>query len=66
MELATTEADRVNRLFSRAELVHERDGDRAGLEAYREVERLARAAGIQAGDEAATRADRIQERLAPR
>jgi hypothetical protein len=53
-------------MLSRAELVHERDGDSAGLEAYRELERLAKAAGIEPADEAGKRADRIEERLATR
>ena len=66
VELAATDQDRVSRLLSRAELVHERDGDSAGLEAYREVERLARAAGIELADEAGKRADRIEERLGTR
>ncbi|HEY2979814.1 MAG TPA: hypothetical protein VGJ22_01425 [Anaerolineales bacterium] len=66
VELAKTEQDRMSRLLSRAELVHERDGDSAGLEAYREVERSAKAAGIEAGDEARKRADSIEERLATR
>ena len=64
VELALTDQDRMGRLLSRAELVQERDGDSAGLEAYREVERLARAAGIELADEAGKRADRIEERLA--
>jgi tetratricopeptide (TPR) repeat protein len=62
LDLANTDQDRMTRLLSRAELVHERDGDRAGLEAYRDVERSARAAGIVA-DEAGKRADGIEERL---
>ena len=66
VELAATDQDRVSRLLSRAELVHEREGDSAGLEAYRELERLARAAGIETADEAGKRADRIEERLATR
>jgi tetratricopeptide (TPR) repeat protein len=66
VELAATDQDRMSRLLSRAELVHERDGDSAGLEAYREVERLARAAGIESADEAGKRADRIEARLATR
>ncbi len=61
--LATTDPDRMKRLFGRAELVHERDGDRAGLEAYREVERLATAAGTGPAGEAGKRADSIEERL---
>ena len=64
VELASTDQDRMSRLLSRAELVQERDGDSAGLDAYREVERLARAAGIELADEAGKRADRIEERLA--
>ena|SRR5688572_19359415 len=64
VELASTDQDRMSRLLSRAELVQERDGDSAGLEAYRQVERLARAAGIELADEAGKRADRIEERLA--
>ena len=66
VELASTDQDRMSRLLSRAELVHERDGDSAGLEAYRDVERQARAAGIEPADEAGKRADRIEERLATR
>jgi tetratricopeptide (TPR) repeat protein len=66
VELAATDQDRMSRMLSRAELVHERDGDSGGLEAYREVERLARAAGIELADEAKKRADRIEERLATR
>jgi tetratricopeptide (TPR) repeat protein len=66
VELARTEQDRLNRLLSRAELVHERDGDSAGLEAYREVERSARAAGVETADEAGKRADSIEQRLANR
>jgi tetratricopeptide (TPR) repeat protein len=66
VELARTDQDRMSRMLSRAELVHERDGDSAGLEAYRELERLARAAGIELAEEAGKRADRIEERLAPR
>ena len=64
VDLAVTEQERITRLLSRAELVHELNGDSAGLEAYREVERLARAAGIELADEAGKRADRIEERLA--
>ncbi|HZN56757.1 MAG TPA: hypothetical protein VFD71_01690 [Planctomycetota bacterium] len=66
VDLAVTEQERITRLLSRAELVHELNGDSAGLEAYREVERLAKAAGIEAADEARKRADRIEERSAAR
>jgi tetratricopeptide (TPR) repeat protein len=66
VDLAVTEQERITRLLSRAELVHELNGDSAGLEAYREVERLAKAAGIEAADEARKRADRIEERAAAR
>jgi hypothetical protein len=66
VELASTDQERMTRLLSRAELVHERDGDSAGLKAYREVEREARAAGIELANEAGKRADRIEERLATR
>jgi len=66
VDLASTDQDRMKRLLSRAELVQERDGDAAGLEAYRELERLARAAGVELADEAGKRADRIEERLANR
>ena len=66
VDLAVTDQERINRLLSRAELVQELNGDSAGLEAYREVERLAKAAGIEAADEARKRADRIEERSAAR
>jgi hypothetical protein len=66
VDLAATDQERINRLLSRAELVQELNGDSAGLEAYREVERLAKAAGIEAADEARKRADRIEERAAAR
>jgi tetratricopeptide (TPR) repeat protein len=66
VDLAVTDQERINRLLSRAELVHELNGDSAGLEAYREVERLAKAAGIESADEARKRADRIEERAAAR
>ena len=66
VELAKTDQDRMSRLLSRAELIHERDGDSAGLEAYREVERSAKAAGIETADEAGKRADSIEKRLANR
>ena len=62
--LATTDQERVSRMLSRAELVHEREGDSAGRDAYREVESLARTAGIESADEVGKRADRIEERLA--
>jgi hypothetical protein len=62
--LASTDQDRISRLLSRAELVQERDGDSAGLEAYREVERLAGEAGNELADEAGKRAERIEDRLA--
>ena len=66
VDLAVTDQERINRLLSRAELVHELNGDSAGLEAYREVERLAKAAGIESADEARKRADRIEQRAAAR
>jgi len=66
VDLAVTEQERITRLLSRAELVHELNGDSAGLEAYREVERLAKAAGIESAAEARKRADRIEERSAAR
>ena len=66
VDLAVTDQERINRLLSRAELVHELNGDSAGLEAYREVERLAKAAGIESAAEARKRADRIEERSAAR
>jgi len=66
LELAKTDQDRVSRLLSRAELIHERDGDSAGLEAYREVERSAKAAGIETAGEAGKRANSIEERLTTR
>ncbi len=66
VRLATTDQERMTRLLYRAELVHQRDGDSAGLGAYREVERLARAAGVGNASEAGKRADRIEERLTRR
>ena len=64
LRLAATDKDRINRLYYRAELVHEIDGDRAGLEAYREVQSQAAAVGIGPITHAARkRADRIEERL---
>jgi len=66
VDLAVTDQERINRLLSRAELVQELNGDSAGLEAYREVERLAKAAGIESAAEARKRADRIEERSAAR
>ncbi len=67
MELATTDQDQMNRMFYRAYLIHQRDGDDAGLEAYREVQRLAGAAGIEKpANVAGKRADEIETRLAAR
>jgi hypothetical protein len=65
--LAPSEQHRLNRLFYRAFLIHTRDGDEAGLEAYREVERLAmeRGGGYPA-DDARKRAAEIEGRLAAR
>lgn len=67
IDLSRTAQERLNRMFYRAYLIHERDGDAAGLEAYREVERAGRAAGVQfPSNEAAKRAGEIEERLASR
>ena len=67
VELARTDQDRLNRLFYRAYLIHQRDGDAAGLDAYREVERQSTAAGIDVpGKEAGNRAGEIEARLASR
>lgn len=67
VDLATTVQTRMNRMFYRAYLIHERDGDAAGLAAYREVEQTARAAGISnPADEAGRRANEIEERVARR
>jgi hypothetical protein len=54
-------------MFYRAFLIHHRDGDAAGLEAYREVERLSKELGSEypAGD-AKKRAEEIEGRLAAR
>jgi tetratricopeptide (TPR) repeat protein len=65
LELAPTDQDRMHRLFYRAYLIHQRDGDAAGLDVYREVERLAGAAGIdEPARVAAQRAGEIEKRLA--
>ncbi len=65
IELASRDQDRMNRMFYRAYLIHQRDGDEAGLAAYREVERVATTAGIRTpAEEAGKRAKQIEERLA--
>lgn len=67
LEIAPSEQHRMNRLFYRAFLIHTRDGDEAGLEAYREVERLAMArGGGYPADDARKRAEEIEGRLAAR
>ena len=40
-ELAAGDEQKWERLLYRAEIVHERDGDRGALEAYRDLERAA-------------------------
>ncbi|MBI4604230.1 MAG: hypothetical protein HY721_19905 [Planctomycetes bacterium] len=67
VELATTDQDRMNRMFYRAYLLHQRDGEEVGLQAYREVERLSKAVGYAVTrDEAGKRAAEIEARLAGR
>ena len=65
VSLAENPSRRMWRLHYRAYLFHQRDGDVAGLDAYREVEKLARAAGVDdVAKNAKQRADGIQKRLA--
>ena len=67
IDLAGNDTDRMNRMFYQAYLIHQRHGDAAGLEAYREVERLSRSVDYAVtGDEAAKRADQIESSLAQR
>ncbi len=65
VELSATPTERANRMFYRAYLIHTRDGDNPGLQAYREVEEYARNQGTSknARDEAQKRANEIEKRL---
>ncbi|MEM7231933.1 MAG: hypothetical protein AAF517_07155 [Planctomycetota bacterium] len=62
LDLAESNQDRVNRMFYRAYLIHQRDGDPAGLVAYRDVAKQAAAIGYRS-EEATRRANQIATRL---
>ena len=64
VRLAANDDERMKRLYYRAEIVHQKKGERAGLDAYRDVERRAAAVGMgPICHGARKRADRIEERL---
>ncbi len=64
VELANNPQERMNRMFYQAYLIHQRDGDPAGLAAYRNVARQATAAGVtNPAKEATRRAEEIASRV---
>ncbi|MEM7230735.1 MAG: hypothetical protein AAF517_01085 [Planctomycetota bacterium] len=64
IQLAATDKERMDRLYYRAELIHEIDGDASGAEAYRDVQRQASAVGYgPVIHNARKRAERIESRL---